>query len=753
MLGSASIAGIEGLNMLIDQMGNQNTSGIVEKEQVSCPDYLEQENEIKTQQNSDAKATESDSCDAEVQENPPMESVAYDEKEAIDCYPSEDCETETNGLPNCRSKDEEVIEDNNQLSADLSNVSLEDVNITTSSSSQELRTLSHCEEKCETKLVQNRVSSVDFSIHDRVVANMEDVLVETETPSVEGESIEMSTRRENRDLSSNIENTENGISNEKGVEDRPKVEMGSSLNAPHDLRMVPKDTSALECDVKDEHLVLEERLTANKLSSGANTFHVDQTRAGEEVQGTNDVDQMVKEIGLVETKGSVPVDECREEERLTDETTIKEIGTLGDKSSALYKDRENETTTEECSSKVGYSLEVKKVNEPEREPEPGNLFSVQYSNDETNTLQVLKSNGVESTIEKFRAKSESSLEIKKVDEPARELEPGYALPKQYSINKTPPVQVIEPNGGDYIVERCKLKSKFLSEIKKVDEPETVHSLPEQNATNETSTVQVPELNGGENTKEKCRSTCESSLTMKKVSEPEPEIEPRHVFSEQHPDIEKSTLQIPIGPVRTLEKCRSKSESSFEIKESNESELVSKSECKPKADPDSKRMLAELYFNNETSTPQVPEYKEGQTIEKFNQLELRKSPSFDFGHPFDSRSEESDKTPLLYQDSTAPRRFSTCSGYSSPLHHEAVEVQEKTIRMERSTSDVSKFPFLNLLKEEKPENLAVDKDQENGLKSSLSTEDCDGISAKRNGKRKPRSSLFTTCICCTSSALS
>ncbi|XP_073047604.1 uncharacterized protein [Primulina eburnea] len=537
--------------------------------------------------------------------------------------------------------------------------------------------------------------------------------------------------------------------------------MGSSLNAPDDLRMVPKDTSALECEVKDEHLVLEERLTANKLSSGANTFRVDQTRAEEEVQGTNDVDQMVKEIGLVETKGSVPVDESREEERLTDETTVEDIGTLGNKSSAFYKDRENETTTEECNSKVGSSLEDKKVNEPEREPEPGNLFPVQYPNDETNTLQVLQSNGVESIIEKFRAKSESSLEIKKVDEPARELEPGYALPKQYSVDKTPPVQVIEPNGGDYIVERCKLKSNFLSEIKKVDE--TVHSLPEQNATKETSTVQVPELDGGENTKEKCRSTCESSLTIKKVSEPEPEIEPRHVFSEQHPDIEKSTLQIPIGPDRTLEKCRSKSESSFEIKKSNESELVSKSECKPKAEPDSKRMLAEQYFNNETSTPQVPEYKEGQTIEKLstesnpnhpiNQLELRKSPSFDFGLPFDSRSEESDKTPLLYQDRTAPRRFSSCSGYLSPLHHEAVEVQEKTIRMERSTSDVSKFPFLNLLKEEKPENLAVDKDQENGLKSSLSTEDCNGISAKRNGKRKPRSSLFTTCICCTSSALS
>ncbi|XP_057783334.1 uncharacterized protein LOC131001114 isoform X3 [Salvia miltiorrhiza] len=126
-----------------------------------------------------------------------------------------------------------------------------------------------------------------------------------------------------------------------------------------------------------------------------------------------------------------------------------------------------------------------------------------------------------------------------------------------------------------------------------------------------------------------------------------------------------------------------------------------------------------------------------------QVELRKSPSFDFGISFDTRSQESDQTPLLYQDKTARRSLSTCSnlGFQNTsveaeyvektLQFQAVQVEEKTIRMERSNSESS---------------------QENAnavthSNASPST-DADAISPKRNGRRKARSSLFTTCICCT-----
>lgn len=130
------------------------------------------------------------------------------------------------------------------------------------------------------------------------------------------------------------------------------------------------------------------------------------------------------------------------------------------------------------------------------------------------------------------------------------------------------------------------------------------------------------------------------------------------------------------------------------------------------------------------------------------VELRKSPSFDFGISFDTRSEDSDQTPLLYQDKTARRSLSMCSNLSfqctsiqkeyavKPLQFEAVPVEEKTILMERSNSKA-------------PPSQVMKNNQENGSNASP-TRDGGGaeISSKGNERRKTRSSLFTTCICCT-----
>ncbi|CAA2960428.1 Hypothetical predicted protein [Olea europaea subsp. europaea] len=137
------------------------------------------------------------------------------------------------------------------------------------------------------------------------------------------------------------------------------------------------------------------------------------------------------------------------------------------------------------------------------------------------------------------------------------------------------------------------------------------------------------------------------------------------------------------------------------------------------------------------------------------LELRKSPSFDFGVSFDVRSEESDQTPLLYQDKTAIRSFSSCATLvrTSVQYDEEVGVEEKTIRlMERSNSENSGGIFSNAIKkeekttamytEEKQENNGIDKKGDKDLQALESN------SPKGNAKRKPKSSIFTTCICCT-----
>lgn len=140
-----------------------------------------------------------------------------------------------------------------------------------------------------------------------------------------------------------------------------------------------------------------------------------------------------------------------------------------------------------------------------------------------------------------------------------------------------------------------------------------------------------------------------------------------------------------------------------------------------------------------------------------QVELRKSPSFDFGISFDTRSEESDQTPLLYQDRTARRSLSSCSNLrfqnssvqteyvGKPLQFESVQVEEKTIRMERSNSESSQA--LNTNKQENA-NVVTKEAHKNSSNASPSRDDEATISPKGNSKRKSRSSLFTTCICCT-----
>lgn len=146
------------------------------------------------------------------------------------------------------------------------------------------------------------------------------------------------------------------------------------------------------------------------------------------------------------------------------------------------------------------------------------------------------------------------------------------------------------------------------------------------------------------------------------------------------------------------------------------------------------------------------------------VELRKSPSFHFDLSIGARSEESDQTPLLCQDKTAARSLSSRGDARfqkdnvqveySPPQDEAVSVEEKTIRMERSDSEKPTAPFLSLLKKEETAKVLVA--QENHAADKKATKDSWTVTTKQvaltsprdsAGKRKPWPSLFTTCICC------
>ncbi|PIN03835.1 hypothetical protein CDL12_23639 [Handroanthus impetiginosus] len=198
---------------------------------------------------------------------------------------------------------------------------------------------------------------------------------------------------------------------------------------------------------------------------------------------------------------------------------------------------------------------------------------------------------------------------------------------------------------------------------------------------------------------------------------------------QNQEEEKPTVENSESEMSIIEECVTRSQSLLEIEKVNEFEL---------AEGETRPILDERESKGNESKEKLG--VESNLCHNDHKVELKKSPSFDFGIPLDPKSQESDQTPLLYQDRPPMRSFSSCSGMrfqdrsvqteylGKSLHYETVEVEEKTIRMERSHSESIR---------------TVAKEKQGHL-----DEDCDVISPKGNGKRKPRSSLFTTCICCT-----
>ncbi|XP_060182034.1 uncharacterized protein LOC132611655 [Lycium barbarum] len=150
----------------------------------------------------------------------------------------------------------------------------------------------------------------------------------------------------------------------------------------------------------------------------------------------------------------------------------------------------------------------------------------------------------------------------------------------------------------------------------------------------------------------------------------------------------------------------------------------------------------------------------------NGIELRKSPSFDFR--VTRKSSESDQTPLLCPEKTPTRSLSVGSNAKfsnsimrteynrSSLDYEAVAVEEKTIRMERSDSDISNVPLLGLSNKGENGDLKVTSETQINHVADMKREELQASQEKEtsltspegSGKRKPRPSFFTTCICCT-----
>ncbi|KAK8623742.1 hypothetical protein V6N13_065105 [Hibiscus sabdariffa] len=151
--------------------------------------------------------------------------------------------------------------------------------------------------------------------------------------------------------------------------------------------------------------------------------------------------------------------------------------------------------------------------------------------------------------------------------------------------------------------------------------------------------------------------------------------------------------------------------------------------------------------------------------------MPKSPSFDLDLRIDARAEESDQTPLLYQDKTTINSFSSqpdvtdhekpvadTENGETPSLYESIAAQENGVTLERSDSEKSKTPFLGFLKEdEEADNNMLMKpmkqDDQSTTKETTASKDSVSVKVVTSGttkgkvKRKPRASLFGTCMCC------
>ncbi|XP_039036518.1 uncharacterized protein LOC120173404 [Hibiscus syriacus] len=226
----------------------------------------------------------------------------------------------------------------------------------------------------------------------------------------------------------------------------------------------------------------------------------------------------------------------------------------------------------------------------------------------------------------------------------------------------------------------------------------------------------------------------------------------------------------------------------------------------KEETEEKKIIEEMVGNNKDSNPienGAPRGKNGDSYvpltlsetkaiangDHHNQLEsvgrlsmesnsdnttMRKSPSFDLDLRINARAEDSDQTPLLYQDKTTIDSFSSqlevtdhgkpvadAEKSETPSLYESMAAHEKGVTLERSDSEKSKTPLLGFLKEdEEAENNnnnmlmnPIKQNNQSATKETTSSKVSVSVKAVTSGttkgkvKRKPRASLFGTCMCC------
>ncbi|XP_008438604.1 uncharacterized protein LOC103483664 [Cucumis melo] len=169
------------------------------------------------------------------------------------------------------------------------------------------------------------------------------------------------------------------------------------------------------------------------------------------------------------------------------------------------------------------------------------------------------------------------------------------------------------------------------------------------------------------------------------------------------------------------------------------------ETKPSTNPIDEQSLATLPFSTFGGEDQdSPGRTSNESISEnsIGQIEMRKSPSFNIDIQIEGKTGETEKTPLLYQIKTI-EDLSNLQEISFPN-----PMEKRVVKLGRSDSEKSRPSFPGFVKEKEESGMEFKAiDQNNFVNEKKVAKNLPPPSPIRKGKRRTKSLIFGTCICC------
>lgn len=169
------------------------------------------------------------------------------------------------------------------------------------------------------------------------------------------------------------------------------------------------------------------------------------------------------------------------------------------------------------------------------------------------------------------------------------------------------------------------------------------------------------------------------------------------------------------------------------------------ETKPSTNPIDERSVPTLPFS---TLGEEDQESPGRTSNESNSdnsiahIEMRKSPSFNIDIQIEGRAGETEKIPLLYQIKTI-EDLPNLQEISFPN-----PMEKRVVKLGRSDSEKSKSSFPGFVKEKEQSEMEFKAiDQNNLAAAKKAVKDLPPPSPIRKGKRRTKSLIFGTCICC------